>query len=417
MKSHIYLFYYIIIFQLLMVSCSPKVSYPIQLPKQNIAVDIITLSSDDMEGREIGTEGERKASEYISKRFAELGLAKAGDNNSYFQTFSRKKSNNPHGEDTTSTGITIYGKNILGYIDNKAANTAIIGAHYDHLGYGSEGSLYVGEKAIHNGADDNASGVAGVLYMAESIKKAGLKNQNYLFICFSGEEKGLWGSNYYVNKTSLDKSKINYMVNMDMIGRLNNDKKLAVSGIGTSPAFESVIDGIKTSKLSIKKELSGMGPSDHASFYNAGIPVLAFFTGQHSDYHKPTDDHQNINYTGITDVVEYIYTVVNTLENKGKLPFTKTKDEAQTRVAFNVTLGVMPDYLYDGKGLKLDGVRDGKPANLAGLEKGDIITKMGEKDIPDMQAYMKCLTELKAGQTVDVVFIRNGKEMVKKVTF
>ncbi len=417
MKSFINLLFYITFAIFFLVSCSKKTTFPIEFPKQNIAVDIITLASDDMEGREVGTEGERKAAEYISGRFKDLGLAPVGDNNTFYQSFTRKKSNNPHGDDTSVTATSVTGKNILGYINNNASNTVIIGAHYDHLGYGHEGSLYVGERAIHNGADDNASGVAGVFFLAESIKKAGLKNNNYLFICFSGEEKGLWGSNYFVNNTKMDKKKFNYMVNMDMIGRLNAEKKISVSGVGTSPVFESVLDGIKTTKLSIKKELSGMGPSDHASFYNSDIPVLAFFTGQHSDYHKPSDDHQNINYTGITDVVEYIYTVVSSLDKNEKLTFTKTKDESQTRMAFTVTLGVMPDYLYDGTGMKLDGVKDGKPGQLAGLIKGDIIIKMGELSVPDMQTYMKCLTLFKPGQTVDVVVLRDGKEMLKKVTF
>jgi len=397
-------------------SCSRKSSFPIEYPKQNIAVDVITLASDDMEGREIGTEGERKAAEYISIRFSEIGLQPAGDQNTYFQTFSRKKSYNPHGDEFAG-GETVVGKNILGYIDNNASNTVVVGAHYDHLGYGNEGSLHTGGKAIHNGADDNASGVSGVLYLAESIKKSQLKNYNYLFICFSGEEKGLWGSNYFVNSTNVDKKKFNYMVNMDMIGRLNAEKKLAISGVGTSPTFEPVLDKIKTKKISIKKELSGMGPSDHASFYNAEVPVLAFFTGQHSDYHKPSDDHQFINYTGITDVLEYIYTIVSTLDGMEKVTFTKTTDNTQTRMSFAVTLGVMPDYLYDGKGLKLDGLKEGRPGSNGGLQKGDIITKMGEMDIVDMQAYMKSLSTFKEGQTVDVIFLRDGKEQKTKVTF
>ncbi|MBK8626970.1 MAG: M20/M25/M40 family metallo-hydrolase [Saprospiraceae bacterium] len=397
-------------------ACSPKVKYPIALPKQNIAMDIITLSSDDMEGREIGTEGERKAAEYISGRFKAIGLQPMGDDNTFFQHFTRKMNKNPHGDDT-GVGPEVKGKNVVGYLNNNAKTTVIIGGHYDHLGYGHEGSLYTGDLAIHNGADDNASGVAGVLFLAESIKKAGLKNNNYLFICFSGEEKGLWGSNYFINHTALDKNAFNYMVNMDMIGRLNAERKLSISGLGTTPVFESVIDGIKTPKFSIKKELSGLGPSDHASFYNAGIPVLAFFTGQHSDYHKPSDDHQYINYSGITDIVQYIYSVVNTLDKNEKLPFVKTKDESQTRMAFTVTLGVMPDYMYDGKGMKIDGTKDGKAANLAGIQKGDIVIKMGELDVPDMQSYMKCLSLFKPGQTVDVTVLRDGKEIVKKVTF
>lgn len=417
MSSFRTVYIYLFVFSFLISSCSKKAIAPASNVQSSIRMDIETLAADDMQGREIGTEGERKAGEYIAKRFAEIGLKTAGENNTYFQTFKRKKSGNPHGDESTSNGIEVTGRNVLGYIDNKAATTIIIGGHYDHLGYGHEGSLYVGELAIHNGADDNSSGVAGVLYLADAIKKSGLKNHNYLFICFSGEEKGLWGSNFFVNNTTFDKKSFNIMLNMDMIGRLNTERKLAISGIGTSPDLESILDKIKKPKFSIKKDLSGMGPSDHASFYNAEIPVLAFFTGQHSDYHKPSDDAHLINYEGVYDIVDYIYQVVVALEGKGKLPFTKTKDESQARMAFSVTLGVMPDYLYDGVGLKLDGVKDGKPAQVSGLIKGDIITKMGELEVPDMQSYMKCLSIFKPGQTIDIKFLREGKEMTKSVTF
>lgn len=399
----------------LIIGCSPKTGRQLADGKVSITKDIVTLSADDMEGREIGTDGERKAAAYIEKRFKAIGLTPAGDKGTYFQHFTRKMNKNPHGDDT-GTGPEVQGKNIIGYIDNKAPNTVIIGAHYDHLGYGKEGSLYTGGLAIHNGADDNSSGVAGVLYLAETIKHSNLKNNNYLFICFSGEEKGLWGSNYFVKNAS-QRPTFNYMVNMDMIGRLNEDRKLAISGIGTSPVFESVIDGIQTPKFNIKKEQSGLGPSDHASFYNAEVPVLAFFTGQHSDYHKPSDDHQYINYAGITDIITYIDNVVTTLDKQPKLTFTKTKEESQTRSAFAVTLGVMPDYLFDGKGMKIDGTKDGKPAQLAGLQKGDVVMKMGDMDVVDMQSYMKCLSSFKPGQTIDVIVLRDGKEMVKKVTF
>ncbi len=197
-----------ILLVLFTASCSKKTTYPIEWPKQNLALDIITLSSDEMEGRETGTPGEQKAGEYIVSRFKEIGLSPAGDNRTYFQSFTRKASGNPHGDQPAENGKSVTGRNILGYIDNQAPQTVIIGGHYDHLGYGKEGSLYVGEPDIHNGADDNSSGVAGVIYLAESIKKSKFKNYNYLFICFSGEEKGLWGSNYYVNHTGTDKTKI-----------------------------------------------------------------------------------------------------------------------------------------------------------------------------------------------------------------
>jgi len=408
--------YSFLAFAFWLITCSPK-GYPIKEPGQGIAMDIITLSSDHMEGREIGTEGADKAAEYIEKRFKEIGLNPKGDNNTYFQVFSRKKSNNPHGDDSQGEGDIISGKNVVGWIDNKAPFTVVIGAHYDHLGYGKEGSLYTGPAAIHNGADDNASGVSGVLYLAESIKKAGFTKYNYLFVSFSGEEKGLWGSNYFVKNCPVPANSIHYMINMDMIGRLNAEKKLSVGGVGTSPAFDKIIDQNAPSTLSIKKELSGMAPSDHASFYNADVPVLGFFTGQHEDYHKPSDDHPLINYKGAHTVLEYIFTLVRALDSEPKLSFTKTKDETQNRVAFNVTMGVMPDYLYDGKGMKIDGVKEGRPAFGAGLMKGDIIIKMGEIDVADIQTYMKCLSTYQQGQTVEVTILREGKEVKKPVTF
>lgn len=414
MRQLFYSFFGIVLF---IASCSPKLSFPIEEPSQNIALDVITLSSDYMEGRMTGSEGEARAAGYLIKRFKEIGLEPKGDNGTYFQTFSRKASRNPHADEATSDAPLISGTNVIGYINNNANTTVIIGAHYDHLGFGSISSL-AGSGDIHNGADDNASGVAGVLFLAESIKKSkDLKNNNYLFICFSGEELGLWGSNYFVNNSSYDKNKINYMVNMDMIGRLQ-DRNLAISGVGSSPDFEPILDKINKPAFNIKKTASGLGGSDHSSFYNAGIPVLSFFTGIHSDYHKPSDKHEFINYSGMNEVLHYIYTVIWHLDNKkSKLPFTKAPDDAQSRMSFNVTLGVMPDYMFDGKGMKLDGVREGKPAESSGMLKGDIIIKMGNMDVKDVQDYMKSLSTFNKGDTIDVIVNREGELMTLKVTF
>ncbi len=383
--------------------------------RQQMSVDVLTLASDYMEGREIGTVGEERAADFLKGRFEEIGLAPAGTAG-YEQFFSRKKSKSPHEHGESTDGEMINGKNLLGIIDNGAPLTVIIGGHYDHLGFGDEGSLSTGEKAIHNGADDNASGTSGVLYMAEKIKKLGLKKYNYLFICFSGEEKGLWGSNYYVNHRD-SSMQIAYMLNMDMIGRLNKDRQLAISGVGTSPVFGRILDKIKTPKFTIKRDSSGLGPSDHASFYNSGIPVLAFFTGQHQDYHKPSDDFPLVNYAGMYDVTQYITQVVLALEAENNITFAKTRDESQTRMAFSVTMGVMPDYLYDGVGLKIDGVKDGKPAQNAGIIKGDIVVKMGEQPIPDIQAYMRALAIFKNGMTVPVEIMRNGTKKTVEVKF
>lgn len=187
-KANFYPFFTLIILSL---SCSKKLSYPIELPKQNLAIDIITLSSDEMEGREIGTIGERKAGEYIANRFDEIGLDPAGDGNTYFQTFTCKKSGNPHGDETTTTGLNVTGRNVLGFINNNAPSTVIVGGHYDHLGYGEEGSLHAGDPAIHNGADDNSSGVAGVLYLAESIKNLILKTQLSFYLFFRRRKRSM----------------------------------------------------------------------------------------------------------------------------------------------------------------------------------------------------------------------------------
>jgi membrane-associated protease RseP (regulator of RpoE activity) len=257
-----------------------------------------------------------------------------------------------------------------------------------------------------------------MLYLAKAIKNSNLKNNNYVFIAFSGEEKGLWGSNYFVkNSTNLPLDKMNYMINMDMVGRMNNERQLMVSGVGTSPIFTNILDEENTYKIALKKTESGVGPTDHTSFYLENIPVLSFFTGQHEDYHKPSDDMHLLNYGGMRDISRYIYDIIDNLNDDGKLVFNKTKDESTDAPKFTVTLGVIPDYLYDGKGMRIDGVKDGKAASNAGIIKGDIVTKLGDVDVPDMMSYMKALAAFKKGDATKVIIIRDGKEMVKDVKF
>jgi len=384
---------------------------------EKVKMDVVTLSADDMEGRETGTPGEKKAAAYISKRMEEIGLTPRGESDSYFQSFSRKIKSNPHADEPSPDDKVIIGLNVVGVIDNGAAYTAVIGAHYDHLGYGAEGSLYVGEPAIHNGADDNASGVAGMLRMAEELMTESDKALNYLFIAFSGEEKGLWGSNYFSKNPTIDINEINYMINMDMIGRLNEEKQLAIYGTGTTPLWKRALAIEEGNKFRKKEEESGIGPSDHTSFYLKNLPVLQFFTGQHADYHRPTDDAHLINYNGIIEITDYILAVIDYTENRGKLQFTKTKDESKEVPDFKVTLGVIPDYLYDGKGMRIDGVKDNRPAHNANIKKGDIIIKMGDLEIFDMMSYMKALGAHEKGQTIDITIIRDGKENTRKLTF
>jgi len=400
---------------LFIISCSPAVKLPVSNPVQSMAVDMLTLSSDEMEGRETGTDGERRAAEHIQGRFMEIGLIPLGTDG-YLQAFSKKRTQDPHRSTIQTGDSVIYGSNVIGFLDNGSKNTVVIGAHYDHLGFGAEGSLYKGDKQIHNGADDNASGVTGLLLLAENLKKTKKLKNNYLFIAFSGEEKGLLGSNYYVNNPTVGVQEMNYMINMDMIGRLNTERNLAIGGIGTSPLFDQAVSQIKEPKFQLKKELSGAGPSDHMSFYLAGIPVLSFFTGQHDDYHKPSDDAHLINYSGMKDVASLIYQIILALDKSEKLPFTKTQDPAPQNRNFAVSLGIMPDYLFDGKGVKVDGLREGKPGLKAGIQKGDIITMMGSIEITDMKAYMNSLGTFKPGDKIDVRIIRNQQEITLPVT-
>lgn len=384
----------------------------------SIQEDVEVLASDQYEGRETGTKGEKAAAEYIAKRFKELGL-QPGGSDGYYQQFTFRPKSDPHGEvvyESTTKDSTITGTNILGLIDNKAKNTIIIGAHYDHLGYGGENSLYRdAEKAIHNGADDNASGVAVLLNLASKLKKANTDN-NYLFMAFSGEEMGLLGSNYFVKNPTLDVDNINYMINMDMVGRLKADSTLAVYGVGTSPRFKQTLNASNNQFKLVENE-SGVGPSDHTSFYLNDIPVLHFFTGQHEDYHKPTDDSDKLNYQGMETISNYIYDVITDLNKAGKLAFRKTKNESDDTPSFKVTLGVIPDYMYDGKGMRIDGVSEDKPAQKAGLQKGDVVVQLGDSTVTDIYAYMRALSVFKEGDSTNVVVDRNGKKIQAGLKF
>jgi Zn-dependent M28 family amino/carboxypeptidase len=376
--------------------------------------DLYYLADDQMQGRETGSKGEEWAAQYIINRFRQLNLQPKGDNGSYLQVFdfNKKKSD----EDSTPEVQKFSARNVIGFIDNKAENTVIIGAHYDHLGYGDENSLYKEGKAIHNGADDNASGTTAMIMLAERLKKRN-KSCNYLFIAFSGEEKGLYGSSHFVKNPTIDLSKVNYMINLDMVGRMR-DSSLVIYGTGTSPAWNETLDKIQMKDLKFKKSESGIGPSDQTSFYLQDIPVLHFFTGQHADYHKPSDDADKINYEGMFEVVSFIDSVITRLDHQGKLIFTRTKNEdAQKSRKFSVTLGVVPDYIYDGKGMRIDGISPEKTAEKAGLKKGDIVVKMGTISVSDMMSYMEALGKFKKGDTTTVTVIRNGQKADFKVQF
>lgn len=321
------------------------------------------------------------------------------------------------------------GHNVVGYIDNGASTTVILGAHFDHLGYGEDGNSRhtTHEPSIHNGADDNASGTAALIELAKKLKQSKAKNNNYLFIAFSGEELGLYGSKYFTENPTIDLKLANYMINMDMVGRLSDSTKaLTIGGYGTSPSwgnYYKAFDSLATKSilnpwLVFKYDSSGTGPSDHTSFYRKDIPVLFYFTGLHTDYHKPSDDADKINYNGIASILQHITGLVESLNSSSKLAFLKTREtQTTTSARFSVSMGVMPDYTYAGTGLRADGVSDGKPAQKAGLKAGDIILQIGDYKITSMESYMQTLGKFKKGDKTKVIYKRGTDTLETTVEF
>jgi Zn-dependent M28 family amino/carboxypeptidase len=393
----------------LIIACT-SVSGIAQINVKHIKKDISYLASDKLKGRGTSSAEEKIAATYIASSFKKSGLVPKG-NDSYLYNFVFKKNSNPH--DTSLVNIPERkGINVIGFLDNSAVNTIVIGAHYDHLGLGHDhNSLDANpEDKIHNGADDNASGTSGVLALAKYFSENNVKeNYNFLFICFSGEELGLLGSKKWCDNPTIDLTKINYMINMDMIGRLNDStKKLLIYGVGTSPTWVPLLE--KTNAyFSIKMDSSGIGPSDQTSFYLKDIPVLHFFTGQHSDYHKPTDDVEKINLAGEKKVLEYIVDLINQTNSLPKLTFAKTASPVSTKSKYKITLGVMPDYTFEGVGMRIDGVTDNKPAFKAGIKTGDIIIELGGQKINNVKDYMNALSTFKKGDKT-IVLVKRGSE-------
>lgn len=313
------------------------------------------------------------------------------------------------------------GNNVVAMIDNPNTDkVVVIGAHYDHLGLGQDGnSLHPGTgHDIHNGADDNASGTAAVIELARMLKQSKLKNNDYVFINFSGEELGLIGSKYFVENATIDTSKVNYMINMDMIGRYQPEKGMEISGIGTSPQAFGFINNYSFNGIKIKPGQSGTGPTDHTSFYYANIPVLNFFTGTHEDYHKPTDDADKVNFKDMTTIVQMIYSIVDSLDTDSVLPFSKTAEQNTSDApSFKVRMGIIPDYMFEGPGVRIDGTSENMPAQKAGLQKGDVMLEIDGFPVGDVMSYMQVLAKHKKGDSVQVKYKRGDSEQTTTVQF
>jgi hypothetical protein len=389
-----------------------------------MTADLTFLASDECEGRGPGTAGIDKAADHIAAAFRAAGLKGAMPDGSYFQPFTIRTSPRPDEERQEFPA-----KNIVGVLPGAgplANETIVIGAHYDHLGYGSSNSLAPGVKAIHHGADDNASGTAAVIELARRF--AAIPNRQgrrLVFITFSGEEIALLGSAHYVNNPLFPLENTVAMLNLDMVGRLNNDPdsgkgKLEVGGTGSAKEFDALIDKVNGKYgFDLKKSKSGVGPSDHTSFYMKGVPVYFFFTGTHAQYHKPTDTVDLINFAGMAKITDMVEELAQNLSIEPTRPeYVKVASSSMGTVRGNIPrLGITPgDYADDAEGVLIGMVAKDGPAEKGGLKDGDVIVAIAGKPIKNMSAYMAVLADQKRGEAVEITVVRKGERVTLKVT-
>ncbi len=389
-----------------------------QVENHNVKRHIEILSADSMQGRLVGSLGEKMAADYIQSQFEAFNLSPL-PNHSFLHDFTFVYNRNPHSSAPGSD--TIRGQNVVAFLDNGAKHTFVIGAHYDHLGLNEYNNSTDpnGTGEIHNGADDNASGVAGVLDLARIYSTNDDKESvNFIFACFSGEELGLTGSKALSEIIKKEFPNTSLMINFDMIGRMDSTNQLNIGGIGTSPSLHDVVKNKKPEDFKVIFDSSGVGPSDHSSFYYQDIPVLFFFTGLHIDYHKPSDEAHKINYTKLIEIINYSKEIVDSLSFSPDLPFTETKlKEEKKSASYKVSLGVFPDYNKHGDGMHIQEVIENRTAQKYGLQRGDIITKIGKENITDIYSYMEALSKIEVDQKYKIHFIRDGKKKIVKVMF
>ncbi|MDR8392882.1 M28 family peptidase [Aliifodinibius sp. S!AR15-10] len=404
---------------------SPLQPLSVEIEPNDIKTHITFLASDSLRGRETGTRGEAIAANYIADFFQKYDLQPLGNGGTYFQPFTVNMDNvrNPHGASSSrDSGDVRLSRNVVGMIEGREHPDTyiIIGAHYDHLGEGTFGSLANRRRnQIHNGADDNASGTAGILELAQYFSNHP-PQKSLVFTAFSGEEIGLLGSQYFVENSLVPLIQIQAMINLDMVGRLQ-DNKLLIFGTGSSTAWEQIIANVNTDSLNINSIPDGTGASDHTSFYNRQIPVLHYFTDTHADYHRPSDDAEYINYEGEDLVLEHTKRLLQELDTLAgdQLVFTEVPENEQQRdmMIKGVTLGVTPDYGFEGTGMRITGTSSGGPAHSAGLQNGDVIIALDGQPTEDIYEYMEVLNTLEEGQKSTVTVKRDKKELTLEIQF
>lgn len=320
---------------------------------------------------------------------------------------------------------TSWGYNVIGVLPCSDARTCsgkfvVVCAHFDHLGRGQVSGIRGEPGPVYNGADDNASGTAMLVALAYRLAQWNDRKHHYLFVAFDAEEEGLLGSRFFVEHSPVALEQVLAVVNFDMVGRL--DSVLMILGTQSSEVWDTLIPQVVTPLLPDSVRLrtggEGLGSSDHASFFRKEIPVLHFFTGLHADYHRPTDDAERIHYAGMVQVLRIAENLLSRLNHLTDIPFREEALEESSHrnvSAFRVTLGILPDYAYSGKGVRIDGVIPGRPADRAGIQSGDVIVEINGTPIENIYTYMDVLGRLEPGDTIDVVVLRQGEHLRLKV--
>jgi hypothetical protein len=374
------------------------------------------LADPALEGRIAGSKYEAMAANYIADYFHEFGLEPGGDDDTFFQLFSLK------GPMTEAMDLDGYlSRNIIGIVpgNSEIDKYLVIGAHYDAQGKGGIISMDNSmEPKVHPGADDNASGTAAILELAQYFSNYE-PERTLVFIAFSGEELGLLGSRHFVANSTLPEGEILAMINLDMIGRMENCE-VSIMGTGTALAWPGLIDESNADSLQISQVTTGRGASDHTAFYEQDIPVLHYFTGTHNDYHRPGDTADKVNFEGLEKVINHVQRVIREIDaiELSELAFVESGDRQPEQMQrSSVILGVLPDYSYDGVGLRLGSVRVGDPGDIAGMLAGDIIIEIEGRLVNDIFDYMDLIDDYDFGDSVEFLVMRDGEELAIEVTF
>ncbi len=379
-----------------------------------ISADLRFLADDAREGRGVGTEGLEQAASYIAQAFQDIGL-RPGGTEGYFQPFDLDP-RSPALTHTQLGGERV--KNVIAVLPGRghlASQVVVIGAHYDHLGLGTRGYIgfsrdTTGVNVVHNGADDNASGTTALLETARNLaRRQTPAHRTIVFVAFTAEELGTIGAMYYVEHPALPTDSAIAMVNFDMVGRMSGDSVI-VGGTGSAPELVPLLESANASYgLNLVKQEDPWGSSDHAVFYGKETPVLHFYTNLHADYHTPADDWEKINVDGIVEIValasDLVWAMATQTEGMTYVAVARPERTAGPRAS----LGTVPDMVTPGEGMRVQAVRAGTAADEAGLKSGDVILRIGDVEVKDIYGLQKALTTYKAGDTVTIVFLRDGE--------